>query len=44
MNSSGYNLITILAMIEMSPFRRPFVRVDNISCNRKEELLREGGI
>ena len=44
MNLSGYSLITMLAMIEMSPFRRPFVRVDNIICNRREELLREGGI
>ena len=44
MNSSVYILITMMAMIEMSPFRRLFVRVYNVSCNRREELLREGGI
>ena len=44
MKLSGYISITMLIMIGMSPFRRPFVRVDNISCNRREELLREGGI
>ena len=44
MNSSGYILITMLTVIEMSPFRRLFVRVYNVSCNRREKLLREGGI